>query len=134
MTDDKLKAGEVDSRPMQGKRRVNTVPDSPHGIEAGRPLSTIPDWIVEYDKKNFQSSAGKAIRILINQTESLQAENERLKDAVGSFKREESSWREENTEKYNQIQVLQSKLDRVIEYAVSCSENPITNKILDLLK
>lgn len=26
----------------------------------------IPEWIIEYDKKNYQSSAGKAIRILLD--------------------------------------------------------------------
>lgn len=25
----------------------------------------IPDWIIEYDKNNYQSSAGKAIRYLL---------------------------------------------------------------------
>lgn len=29
----------------------------------------IPDWIIEYDKKNYQSSAGRAIRVLLEASE-----------------------------------------------------------------
>jgi uncharacterized phage-like protein YoqJ len=42
----------------------------------------------------------------------LQEEIERLKKAVKSFKKEEDSWREENTEKYNQIESIRAELQK----------------------
>lgn len=36
-----------------------------------RQQSQIPEWIIEYDKKGYQSAAGKAIRILLNMIKGL---------------------------------------------------------------
>ncbi len=33
--------------------------------EVSDPLPVIPDWIIKYDQANYQSSAGKAIRFLM---------------------------------------------------------------------
>ena len=35
-------------------------------------MENIPQWIVDYDKKNYQSSAGKAIRILLERNKELE--------------------------------------------------------------
>lgn len=42
-------------------------------------MEQIPKWIIDYDKYNYQSSAGKAIRILLQEIEILEREiNEML--------------------------------------------------------
>lgn len=38
-------------------------------------MSTIPEWVVKYDKANHQSSAGKAIRILIQRFQEMESKN-----------------------------------------------------------
>lgn len=49
------------------ERQDETVPDSPHGIEAGRPpVLSVPQWVIDYHNANYQSSAGKAVKILFD--------------------------------------------------------------------
>jgi hypothetical protein len=47
----------------------------------------IPDWIIQYDKANYQSSAGKAVRELITLLHASQEEVERLREALIAVRR-----------------------------------------------
>ena len=40
----------------------------------------IPEWIIKYDKSNYQSSAGRAVKELLSLVSSANSENKRLEE------------------------------------------------------
>ena len=71
---------------------------------------------------------------IANNFDSLQAENERLKEEVDRLNESLEKFADGHDKLIEETVTIQSKLDMVREYAEGCSENPVTNKILDLLK
>lgn len=80
---DRLKALIQVERLGKGESKSSGIP-----LAESRPvahLNYIPDWVTEYDKKNWQSSAGKAVRVLIKYLASLTESHRRLYSALNSL-------------------------------------------------
>ena len=48
-------------------------------------FQNIPEWVIEYNQKGYQSGAGKAIAILLKEIERLQEINKQYFDKIQSL-------------------------------------------------
>jgi TolA-binding protein len=95
--------------------------------EQGKAVEPIPEWIINYDKAGHQSSAGKAIRFLMEQLsqaqeeiKDLQAENARLRIDLKAQVEQTKDWEDTANDRTSvlnsmddQLQAAQAEIKRL---------------------
>lgn len=82
----------------------------------------IPQWVNEYNNANYQSSAGRAVKITTTLAKELKEENERLKECVKSLLLIVDRWQQGYSD------------PRSIAYQWKIESQPIIDEANELLK
>lgn len=54
--------------------------------KAHTPINEIPQWVRDYNANNYQSSAGKAVKISLESVDQLKAQNQELRTRLYDLK------------------------------------------------